>query len=270
MAGEPMKINYKLMKKKYKKLLNFVVLTAIFLSFIMCQHKSKYIIEGEEKLSEYVYVQGQSFKDPYGRDLILHGINVVNKDPGSSYVGHISPGEMRKFKSWGFNVIRLGIIWDGLEPEPGIYNEEYLSKIDEMVQWAGDNSLWVILDMHQDLYSVKYSDGAPIWATIDEGKPHVTGAIWSDAYLFSPAVQTAFDNFWKNAPSPDGIGVQDHYISLWKHIASRYADNTTVIGYDIMNEPFMGSAANDIMPVLLTAYARVVAETTGKEPKHRE
>jgi endoglycosylceramidase len=43
-----------------------------------------------------------------------------------------------------------------------------------------------------------------------------------------------------------------------------------VIGYDIMNEPFMGSAANDIMPVLLTAYARVVAETTGKEPPGAE
>jgi endoglycosylceramidase len=254
------------MKKRYKKILMVIFLATLFLNFEMCQHKTGDIAGENEKLSEYVYVQGQSFKDPYGRDLILPGINVVNKDPNSNYVGHISPEEMRKFKTWGFNAMRLGIIWDGLEPEPGKYNEEYLSKIDEMIRWAEENNLWVILDMHQDLYSVKYSDGAPEWATIDEGKPHITGDIWSDAYLVSPAVQTAFDNFWKNTPATDSIGIQDHYILLWKHIASRYADNHTIIGFDIMNEPFMGSPANDVMPALLEAYARVVAETTGETP----
>jgi len=224
--------------------------------------------EGSEKRSDYVYVEGQSFKDPYGRDLILHGINVVNKDPNSNYVGHISPEEIAKFKTWGFNVIRLGIIWDGLEPEPGKYNEEYLSRIDEMIQWASDHDLYVVLDMHQDLYSVKYiaGDGAPVWATIDEDKPHYTGSIWSDAYLISPAVQTAFDNFWKNTPATDGIGIQDHYINAWKHLAHRYANNTTVIGFDIMNEPFMGSSALNVMPRLLGAFAMVVAEETGQPP----
>jgi endoglycosylceramidase len=217
-----------------------------------------------------VFVEAQKFKDPYGRDLILHGINVVNKNPESDYVGHITPEEMKKFKSWGFNVIRLGIIWDGLEPEPGMYNEEYLSKIDEMIQWAGDNDLYIMLDMHQDLYSVEFSDGAPIWATITDDQPHQMGDIWSDAYLISPAVQHAFDNFWNNTPASDGIGIQDHYIALWKHIANRYKNNYTVIGFDIMNEPFMGSEANNIMPKLLEAYAMVMAETTGQQPPGAE
>lgn len=58
---------------------------------------------------------------------------------------------------------------DRLEPEPGVYNEDYLKEIDERIQWAEQNNLFVVLDMHQDLFSVKYSDGAPEWATLDEG-----------------------------------------------------------------------------------------------------
>src|SRR5690625_7014008 len=117
--------------------------------------------------------------------------------------------------------------------------------------------------MHQDLFSVKYGDGAPEWATLDEDLPHVTGDVWSDAYLMSPAVQTAFDNFWNNTPAEDGVGIQDRFAQLWKHIAERYADNRTVIGYDILNEPFIGSDAQHVMPILLTAFAGVYAEETG-------
>lgn len=253
------------MKKAIKNTILIVLIGCLALSFEMCQSTDTYT-DAENKLSDFVYVEGRNFKDPYGRDLILHGINVVNKNPESDYVGHITPEEMAKFKSWGFNVIRLGIIWDGLEPQPGIYNQEYLGKIDEMIQWAGDNDLYIMLDMHQDLYSVEFSDGAPSWATITDDQPHHMGDIWSDAYLISPAVQHAFDNFWNNTPASDGTGIQDHYIALWKHIAERYKDNSAVIGFDIMNEPFMGSEANTIMPKLLEAYAMVVAESTGEQP----
>ena len=257
------------MKNIYKIILNIGLIVSITLGFEMCQSTGSFT-EGDKKISEYVYIQGQTFKDPYSRDLILHGINVVNKNPKSEYVGHITFEEMARFKSWGFNVIRLGIIWDGLEPEPGKYNEEYLSRIDEMIKWAADNDLYVFLDMHQDLYSVEFSDGAPSWATITDGEPHNAGDIWSDSYLISPAVQHAFDNFWKNTLASDGIGIQDHYIAAWKHIAARYAENTSIIGFDIMNEPFMGSEANNIMPKLLEAYAMVVAETTGQQPPAEE
>ena len=257
------------MRTVLRHFLHLSLLAGITLTFVMCD-KVGTQSDDEIKVSDYVFVEGRNFKDPWGRDLILHGINVVNKNPESDYVGHITAEEMTKFKSWGFNVIRLGIIWDGLEPEPGIYNEEYLSKIDEMIGWATDNDLYIMLDMHQDLYSVEFSDGAPAWATITDDQPHYQGEIWSDAYLISPAVQHTFDNFWNNTPASDGIGIQDHYIALWKHIADRYKNNHTVIGFDIMNEPFMGSGANNIMPKLLEAYAMVIAETTGQQPPGAE
>ena len=69
----------------------------------------------------------------------------------------------------------------------------------------------------------------PVYLTIDDGKPHEKGAIWSDSYLISPAVQAAFDSFWANRPAPDGVGIQDHYAAMWAHVAARFADNETVI-----------------------------------------
>lgn len=224
---------------------------------------------GREKKG-FIQVEGRKFVDSEGRQVLFSGINFISKNPNEKYMPIQGVETFEQFKSWGFNCIRLGIIWDGLEPEPGKYNEQYLKEIDKRIQWAADNDIYVFLDMHQDLYGAKFSDGAPDWATLDEGKDHITGAVWSDSYLISPAVQTSFDNFWANSPAKDGVGLQDHYANLWQHIAKRYAKNKTVIGYDIMNEPFMGSSAQNIMPLMLGAYARVLVETTGQAPPSAE
>jgi len=212
---------------------------------------------------EKISVKGSQFIDQNGRQVLLNGVNLVNKSPSEGYIGSEGAKEFEGFKKWGFNIIRLGVIWDGLEPEPGVYNEDYLKKIDAQIELAKANGLFVFLDMHQDLFSVKYSDGAPEWATLDEGKEHVQGAVWSDAYMISPAVQTSWDNFWANKPVSDGVGVQDHYAKAWQHLTKRYVDNPTVIGFDIMNEPFVGSEAQMYMPVLFTAYAQLRTAETG-------
>lgn len=211
-----------------------------------------------------ITINDGQFVDNLGRQVILNGINVVSKSKEDNYIFQSGPEFYQNLKNWGFNSIRLILIWDGLEPEPGKYNEEYLKEIDQRIKWAGENGLFVVLDMHQDLYSANYSDGAPAWATLDEGAPHLTGEVWSDSYLISPAVHTAFDNFWDNKPAVDGIGLQDHYAQLWKLIAQRYKDNKTVIGFDLMNEPFPGSMAEKAMPMLIGAYGNFVYEQTGE------
>ena len=172
--------------------------------------------QGNER--RFVRVEGQNFVDPEGRQILFSGINFISKNPQENYMPVQGKETIEQFRTWGFNCIRLGIIWDGLEPEPGKYNEVYLKEIDKRIQWATDNDIYVFLDMHQDLYGAKYSDGAPDWATLDEGQPHYRGAVWSDSYLISPAVQKAFDHFWLNTPASDGVGIQDHYANLWKYI----------------------------------------------------
>jgi endoglycosylceramidase len=214
----------------------------------------------------FLSVKDGRFVDTYGRQVILHGINLVNKNKASGYIGDETLRDFEQMADWGFNCIRLGVIWDGLEPEPGKFNERYLEKIDRQIRWARRNGIYVFLDMHQDLFSAKFSDGAPAWATLDEGLPHVApGEVWSDAYFTSPDVQKAFDNFWANAPAPDGVGVQDHFARAWAQVAGRYADHPGVIGYDLMNEPFEGTPGAQMQGRMTARLAELLAAREGGE-----
>lgn len=205
---------------------------------------------------------GQRIVNEDGAQVILNGVNLVCKDKAKGYVDPCGEELFKWFHEQGFNVVRLGLIWDGVEPEPGVYDNEYLGKIKQQILWAEQNDIYVFLDMHQDLYSLLYGDGAPEWATLSDGLPHVIGQIWSDAYLESPAVNRALDHFWDNTPASDGIGLQDHYAAMWKHAAAFFADCTNIIGYDMMNEPYPGSSGQEVFGAIIAAYATTVMGMT--------
>lgn len=188
----------------------------------------------------FVAVGDRQFLDGAKKPLLLHGINIINKSKLEGYTKGIEQADFRTIRGWGMNCVRFGIFWDGLEPRPGEIDEAYLDRIDQIVGWAKQAGLYVLLDMHQDLYSVKFSDGAPAWATLDEGKPYTPTSVWSDAYYTSEGVQTALDHFWANSPGPDGVGLQDHYARVWRRVAERFRREPAVLGYDLMNEPFPG------------------------------
>lgn len=201
---------------------------------------------------------GKRFINEDGAHVILSGINLVCKSKEKGYVEPIGENVFAWFREQGFNVVRLGLIWDGVEPEPGIYDDHYLSKIKQQIQWAENNEIYIFLDMHQDLYSSLYADGAPEWATFTDDLPHVAGDLWSDAYLESPAVNRAIDHFWGNSPAADGDGLQDHYTAMWKHVVHFFADCPNIIGYDIMNEPYPGTDGQNVFGAILSAYAQNV------------
>lgn len=217
-----------------------------------------------------VRTSGSRFIDTDNRHIILHGISMVSKDKERNYIGDWTPEDFTKLEQWGFNVIRLGIIWDGIEPEPGRYDDQYLESIRHWIRLANQHGMYVFLDMHQDLYSCLYSDGAPAWATMTDGHVYEKTALWSDAYLFDRAVQTAFDHFWNNSPAPDGIGIQDHFIEAWKHTVRRLGDEPNLIGYDIINEPFIGSDVQHIVQAMFTAYGELASRLTGSQPPAME
>jgi endoglycosylceramidase len=250
-----------------------MIVTLSFLSFWNYAQSEE--MEGsldQDQQTKFVTAKDDRFIASDGRQIILHGVNIVEKNKSINYLSWHGSKEFAKMREWGFNCIRLGVIWDGVEPEPGKYDDNYLAGLDKRIQWAKDNGIYVILDMHQDLFSVKYSDGAPEWATLDEGKPHIhSGGVWSEAYFTSPAIQTAFDNFWQNKPVSDGVGVQDHFAMMWQHVAKRYANEPTVIGYDLFNEPFPGSSIIPTMLSKLKSALKVIAKKQGKpEPTDAE
>jgi hypothetical protein len=155
-----------------------------------------------------IRIKGDCFVDHEGNQILFNGVNYVCKDPGQGYLFPAPERVFRRFREQGFNLIRLGIFWDGVEPQPGVYDHDYLQRVKDVIELARQNGLYVMLDMHQDLFSRKWGDGAPLWATLDEGAPHPESCtMWYDAYLQSEAIIRAADNFWENAPAADGVGL---------------------------------------------------------------
>ncbi len=212
-------------------------------------------------------MDGDILRDEHGRQRVFHGINLVHKGVrGSSdpvdFVGSWTAADVADLAARGFTVVRLGMIWAAVEPEPGRYSQEYLLWLGSQLDLLGEHGFGVILDAHQDLYSQSFGDGAPAWATLTDQEFEATD-LWSDAYLTSPAVHGALDAFWANEPGPTGIGLQDSFAAMWAHVAERFRDHPALIGYDILNEPTPGAASQEIFGALISAFGTA----TGQDPE---
>ena len=56
-------------------------------------------------------------------------------------------------KEWGTNIVRLGVIWEAVEKQPGVYDFDYLDKIQDIVDRLGNQGIYTIIDSHQDIFS---------------------------------------------------------------------------------------------------------------------
>jgi len=191
----------------------------------------------------------QFVTDAQGRALILHGLNVSGsaKDDPLRQPWITRTDAERVQRDWGFNLVRYLIFWDAVEPQPGQYDDAYLDRVAERIDWFASVGVYVILDMHQDVYGkfdtqgkVLGFDGAPSWAGVTDGLPHRILDPWGLTYT-QPGVRRAFDNFW-NSDGAHG-DLQEHYAAMWAHVAARFKGHPWVLGYNLMNEPFAGNAA---------------------------
>lgn len=213
---------------------------------------------------KYITIDGMDFIDRNGNKVVLNGINVVCKDPKLGYVFELSETDWANLKKYQINIVRLGIHWNILEPFPGMINQNYLDRVEAQVNDFEAHDIPVFLDMHQDLYSEKYDNGAPLWATYGKG-PHTMKNQWYHAYYISEDVRTASDAFWDNADGPDGIGLQDHFAAAWKAVAARFADHPNVIGYDLLNEPTPGELSRKLGIAMMQALADWQSEVQGRK-----
>jgi len=150
----------------------------VFVSLLLsCSKKMDFEKRRLPKVRTYL----NYLKDEYGRYVFLHGVNVsgsdkfpVNEDPCMteggpcqftlgkvvpSYVGKPFPLEdadrhFKQLRELGFNVIRLTLNWEGIQPvSPDDFDEEYLDYIQKIVEKANEYNIYVLLDMHQDMFS---------------------------------------------------------------------------------------------------------------------
>eukprot|EP01045_Picozoa_sp_COSAG04_P014281 COSAG04_NODE_1059_length_8523_cov_2.419853_2_plen_475_part_00 len=209
------------------------------------------------------------FFDAHGRVRIFHGAARVQKKP-PWYFPDLLEGdtEARAMEALGFNVLRLGFMWSGYNPAPGVYNRSYVEVIKTTVAQLNAHGVYVLLDMHQDILSSAFClyDGAPRWV-IDKstaalprdhaypapigapapsdnnctlsGSPHSPcncswQAGWSEnalTYAAANAYQSIYDN---------KAGMRDDMANMWANAAAEFKDTPGVIGYELMNEPFAG------------------------------
>lgn len=180
-------------------------------------------------------VQGTTFRDPQGRTVFLRGANYSHRTKSKPFWTWQKPEHFDQLRDWGYNVVRYLLLWECIEPQPGQIDSAYLDHVEQVIQWAAARGIYVLLDMHQDLYSYVFGgDGAPKWACVDDlMEPNLKLTPWFLTY-FTPEVIASFNKFWNDA------GLQGHYIASWKAVAERAKSHPNVLGYDLFNEPFPG------------------------------
>ena len=211
------------------------------------------------------------------RVVILQGVNQISKlPPYTPEAIGFGEDDLRYIASQGFNTIRLGFIWKAFEPEPGQYDTDYLESLYRTAQAASDAGLWVLFDFHQDMYNEKFSgEGFPDWTVFDDGLPNQPDLGFPGNYFLMPALWRAYDHFLDNDQDLAGRPMHEAFAEAWRRVAARIKDVDRLLGYDLWNEPFPGTAlalcANPLGCLLnnqdkkLTAVSRLAADAVRKE-----
>lgn len=182
-------------------------------------------------------IQGTRFVDPDGRVVFLRGANYSHRTKTAPHWQWQREAHLAQLRTWGFNCVRYLILWKLIEPQPGQIDQAYLDHVVEVLDWCDRQGLYVLVDMHQDLYSEVFGgDGAPAWAAVDHlVTPNELIHPWFVTY-FTREVQASFDRLWSDA------ALQDHYAAAWKAVAERVRGRSCVIGYNLINEPSPGTS----------------------------
>lgn len=119
--------------------------------------------------SVWIDSKNRVVRDSEDRQLLLHGVNVVYKvkpympDENTwSSQDSLTDSDIADLKSWGFNFVRLGVMWEAVETAPGVYDEAYLAKVDALITKLGKAGIYTLVDAHQDAAArVTCGEGIP-------------------------------------------------------------------------------------------------------------
>ena len=127
---------------------------------------------------------------------------------------HFSKSDVDSLAAWGFNAVRVPMHYNlftlPIQDEPVFGQNTWLTKgfdlLDSVVKWSEEAGIYVILDLHAAPGGQGYDSGI---SDYDPTKP----SLWESAFNRTKTV------------------------ALWKKIAEHFATDTTIAGYDLINEP---------------------------------
>jgi endoglycosylceramidase len=196
--------------------------------------------------------------DERGRAVIHRGMNVTGSAKwAADYMPAVSDESLATMQAAGITFARVLTFWDAVEPVEGEYDQDYLARLDAFLDRMDEAGIAVMLDMHQDVWGVGFgSDGAPAW-TCDQAyydSYEHPGGSWYLAYL-TAEVQACFDEFWADPVE------QEQLAQAWAQLAALGAQHPSVVGYDVLNEPFWGTNTQEVFEeqLLPAFYERVIA-----------
>ncbi len=127
---------------------------------------------------------------------------------------YITINDLQYIRTCGYNSIRVPVNWRlFMSDEPQThFIEAGFELVDHLLDMAKAAGLYVVIDMHA-------APGGQTGANIDDGIDDI------------PRLFIDSDNYEKG-------------LLLWQKIATRYAENETVAGYDLLNEPLRPTTVN--------------------------
>ncbi|KAI9034050.1 glycoside hydrolase superfamily [Hyaloraphidium curvatum] len=215
------------------------------------------------------------FVDRHGRTVFFRGLNVVYKarpfhpdidrfHPNTSF----SEEDVDILADLGLNVIRLAVMWPGAEPERGKWNNTYFDVLKTIVERCRKADISVLLEFHQDNFGPDFcGEGFPSWlprssatrSTSWRSFPFPIESPWPSGdprfrncsarddwakYQLSWATSRAFQDVYG-----DVGGALDLFRRFWTKVASEFRSFDNILGYELINEAWVGNIFND--PTLL-------------------
>lgn len=196
--------------------------------------------------------------DENGRQVLLRAVNLnflanyAQNNPDLEPTHALTGDVWDQIAAEGFNAVRLLVSWSWLEPVRGEMDEGYVEQIRQAVRDAANRGLYTVIDMHQDAWGPFVTtpdgtqcpagrepsngwDGAPQWATPSPSEFDSCRSIEGENKPGSDLVTEAWDRFYD-----DTDGVQSRLVAVWGELAEALADEWSVAGYDLLNEPGAG------------------------------
>ena len=207
---------------KYKRILIYILVGCFIITVIASGCKGS---PSSKDLTGFLHTEGNKIVDSEGNRVFLRGINLnpfyfqsFKETPDSPY----SPEEINEFNrdmfthyiteedyttlnNMGVNVVRKQVSFYALETSPYQYNDGVLQYLDHLVEMGTRYGIYVIISLTDAAQNTKQQQNQQHY----DGNPY----LWTDEE-------------WHN-----------RVVAAWEYIANRYADNPTIAGYDVINEP---------------------------------